>query len=244
MLPTHLAPFKKELKGLHQVELDLFRELLENVKSRLKSEKGLECWERTFIEEKDKLGLSDDEGAYVVGTLYEAGSSTTAAAMMNVILAMVHYSEWQIKLQQEVDTVVGDDRMPLFEDMERLPKVRAVVKEAMRWRPVTAGGVPHQLDKDDVYEGIFFPKGTNVHPNQWYFKKLGICTTRANQILGQYTAKKRSTQTQKLSTPIDGSHHHFLPIVSHYQCIRISKISRLSVLAAGFVPGSILPSAL
>lgn len=28
-------------------------------------------------------------------------------------------------------------------------------------------GVPHQLTKDDVYNGFFFKKGTNFHANQW-----------------------------------------------------------------------------
>ncbi|PVH90895.1 cytochrome P450, partial [Periconia macrospinosa] len=167
MLPTFLAPFKKELKTLHQIELNLFRELLENVRSKLSSGNAPKCWERTFIEDKEKFALSEDEGAYVIGTLYEAGSSTTAAAMMNVILCLLHYPKWQVKLQEEVDRVVGEERLPLFEDMENLPVVRSVVKEALRWRPVTAGGLPHQVDKDDVYDGVFFPKGTNVHPNQW-----------------------------------------------------------------------------
>ncbi len=54
-----------------------------------------------------------------------------------------------------------------FDDMPVLFSVRAVVKEVLRWRPVTAGGVPHQLVKDDVYERYFFPAGTVVHTNQW-----------------------------------------------------------------------------
>jgi hypothetical protein len=33
------------------------------------------------------------------------------------------------KLQEEVDNVVGDDRLPEFVDMPQLPRVRAVAKE-------------------------------------------------------------------------------------------------------------------
>ena len=32
---------------------------------------------------------------------------------------------------------------------------------------MTAGGIPHFSTKDDIYEGMFIPAGTNVHPNQW-----------------------------------------------------------------------------
>ena len=66
------------------------------------------------------------------GTLFEAGAGTTAAAMMSWILAMVHYPEELKKLQGEVDKVVGDDRLPEFDDVPQLPRVRAVAKEVSK----------------------------------------------------------------------------------------------------------------
>ncbi|KAF2453855.1 cytochrome P450 [Lineolata rhizophorae] len=167
MLPEPLAPFKKELKALHQNELGLFRELLEDVKGSMEKGTAPDCWERTFLEKQEEYGLTKDEGAYAVGTLYEAGSGTTAAAMMSFLLAMVLHPQWQTKLQEELDRVVGNKKLPDFEDLPNLPLVRAVAKEVLRWRPVTAGGVPHQLVKDDVYEGMFLKAGTLVHANQW-----------------------------------------------------------------------------
>jgi cytochrome P450 len=86
---------------------------------------------------------------------------------MSFMLAMVHHPEWQRRLQQEIDAVVGNSRLPNFDDIPRLPTVRAIIKETLRWRPVTAGGVPHQLIKDDVYVGTFLPAGTSIHANQW-----------------------------------------------------------------------------
>ena len=82
-------------------------------------------------------------------------------------LAMVHYSQWLHHLQDELDQVVGIDRLPTFEDMKQLPTVRAVVKETPRWRPVTATGIPHMLIKDDIYQDMFIPAGTTVHFNEW-----------------------------------------------------------------------------
>lgn len=87
--------------------------------------------------------------------------------MMSWCLAMVHHPEWLKKLQAQLDKVVGDSRLPEFDDMPNLPLVRAIVKETLRWRPVTAGGLPHMSTKDDTYNGMFLPAGTNVHPNQW-----------------------------------------------------------------------------
>lgn len=166
-LPNWLAPFKQEASRLHDFEISLFRRLLFEVRDKVATKKSPRCFARTFLEKQVEFGLTDDEGAYVIGTLFEAGAGTTAAAMMSFVLAMCHYPEWQNKMQQEVDKVVGEDRMPNFGDISSLPLVRAVAKEVLRWRPVTAGGIPHELVRDDVYQGFFFPAGTNVHPNQW-----------------------------------------------------------------------------
>jgi cytochrome P450 len=166
-LPKWLAPFKREAESLHQEELSLFCELLDEVRAKTRQGKCGSCFAKTFLEKQSQYALSDEEGAYVIGTLFEAGSGTTAATMMSFCLAMCHYPEWQEKLQKEVDEWVGDTRMPDFGDISSLPTVRAAAKEVLRWRPVTAGGVPHELIKNDVYDGFFFPAGTNVHANQW-----------------------------------------------------------------------------
>lgn len=166
-LPRFLAPFKQELTTLHERELELFRGLVEDVRQEMQAGTAPECWERTFIERQADFDLTTDQGAYVVGTLFEAGSGTTAAAMMSFLLAMILHPEWLAKLQAEVDSVCGATRLPDFSDVPNLPTVRAVVKETLRWRPVTAGGVPHQLTQDDVYNGFYIPAGTNVHANQW-----------------------------------------------------------------------------
>lgn len=63
--PDWLAPFKRELKQLHREELTLFRSLLRDVEKE--GEKAPDCWEKQYIEHKHEYGLTEDEGAYVVG---------------------------------------------------------------------------------------------------------------------------------------------------------------------------------
>jgi cytochrome P450 len=166
-LPKWLAPFKREGERLHKEELDLFRGLMDDTRAQLAEGTAPSCFAKTYLQKPEPYDLTNDEVAYVIGTLFEAGSGTTSAAMMSFILAMVHYPDWQKRMQDEIDNVVGDSRLPTFTDIPNLPTVRAVVKETLRWRPVTAGGLPHQLIKDDVYNGFFLPAGTNVHPAQW-----------------------------------------------------------------------------
>ncbi|KAL4803882.1 cytochrome P450 [Aspergillus unguis] len=165
-LPSIIAPFKQEAARLHAEELGLFRKLQQDVRGTLERAESVKSFTRTFLESQKTFKLSDDEAAYVIGTLFEAGTGTTAAAMMSFCLAMCHHPAWQIKMQAELDHEVGN-RMPEFSDIPNLPVVRAVIKEVLRWRPVTAGNVAHQLTQDDDYQGYFFPKGTVFHANQW-----------------------------------------------------------------------------
>lgn len=68
---------------------------------------------------------------------------------------MLHYPEVLRKAQAEVDTVVGFDRMPEYDDHDKLPYVNALINEVLRWRPIAIlGGTPHAVTADDVYEGM------------------------------------------------------------------------------------------
>jgi cytochrome P450 len=68
----------------------------------------------------------------------------------------------------ELDDVIGDDRLPVFEDRAQLPYVSALCEEVQRWRPVMPLAVPHTASQDDVYGEFFIPKGSLVVGNGWY----------------------------------------------------------------------------
>jgi hypothetical protein len=53
---------------------------------------------------------------------------------------MLFYSDVQKKAQHELDSVIGRDRLPTFEDRPRLPFIDAVCKETLRWRPIVPVG--------------------------------------------------------------------------------------------------------
>jgi Cytochrome P450 len=106
--------------------------------------------------------------------------------MITFVLAMVLHPEVVRKAHEELDTVVGQDRLPHISDKPSLPYVNAVLKEVLRWYPPTPLGLSlrrsnelelpliifvlapaHRLMVDDVYEGMFLPAGCLVSGNTW-----------------------------------------------------------------------------
>lgn len=49
---------------------------------------------------------------------------------------MVLHPAVQEKAQAQLDSVIGMNRLPDFDDISSLPYIEAVLMEIMRWRPV------------------------------------------------------------------------------------------------------------
>ena len=99
---------------------------------------------------------------------------------------MTLYPDVQKKAQQEIDAVVGTDRLPSFDDRHNLPYVCALVSEVMRWQPIVPMGkctysAPatasffncypafRRLDGDITVAGYHLPKGSVILANMWHF---------------------------------------------------------------------------
>jgi hypothetical protein len=64
----------------------------------------------------------------------------SASAVQSFLLAMAMYPEVQKKAQEELDAIVGRERLPDFSDRDALPYINAIVKETLRWQLVTPLG--------------------------------------------------------------------------------------------------------
>lgn len=80
---------------------------------------------------------------------------------------MTAFPDTQRMAQEEIDRVVGHDRLPTVSDRLNLPYTEAMVKEVLRWHPVAPMGLPHTSTADDVCEGYFIPKGFMLFANVW-----------------------------------------------------------------------------
>lgn len=83
---------------------------------------------------------------------------------------MALYPEAQRKAQEEIDRILGPNRLPTLDDRHKLPYIDAMVKETFRWHPVGPMGVPYSVTEDEVYAGYLIPKGALILPNIWYIE--------------------------------------------------------------------------
>lgn len=74
-----------------------------------------------ITERQAEFQMSDDEVAYLCGSLFLAGSDTSSSAIAICVMAAALHPEIQARLHEELDRVVGSARLPNFEDEEDLP---------------------------------------------------------------------------------------------------------------------------
>lgn len=85
-------------------------------------------------------------------------------------LVLALYPDVQAKARFEV---VGRDRLPTFEDKDKIPYLEALTKEVMRWHIIgPMGSVSNATLEDSVHDGYFARKGEIVIANIWCVPSL------------------------------------------------------------------------
>ncbi|RDB17158.1 hypothetical protein Hypma_001986 [Hypsizygus marmoreus] len=166
-LPRWMAKWRRDAEDSFKRDDKFFKEVFAECRERLIKGDDTPSVAAKLIQEQSSSGLSDQEAAWLLATLYLAGTEASAGQILWFMLALCLYPDIQKRAFEEVDRVVGPDRLPTLQDYDNLPYIQACVKETMRWRPLAPAGIPHRLREDDVYEGYFIPKDTICIPNTW-----------------------------------------------------------------------------
>ncbi|THH11765.1 hypothetical protein EW146_g7925 [Bondarzewia mesenterica] len=128
------------------------------------------CFVTDFVENKTVTEQEEVDVKWAATSIYLGGADMASgvSAVSTLILAMTMYPEVQKKAQAELDSVVGQDRLPQLSDRDHLPYINAMLRETIRWGPPVPLGAPHCVTEDDVYDGYLIPKGSVVVANLWH----------------------------------------------------------------------------
>ncbi|KAL2633750.1 hypothetical protein R1flu_005229 [Riccia fluitans] len=125
---------------------------------------------------RKEYDLSEETVSTLLWDMITAGMDTTAITVEWAMAELVRNPEVQRKAQEELDTVVGYERVLTEVDFKDLPFLHAVAKEVLRLHPPAPLMLPHKALEDTTVGGYDVPKGSTVHvsvfavgrdPNIW-----------------------------------------------------------------------------
>lgn len=99
--------------------------------------------------------------------LVNGGTTTSSATVEWALAELLRAPKVLRKAQQELDSVIGRERMVAEADIPSLPYLQAVIKETLRLHPPVALLIPHESIEDCAVAGYHIPAKTTLFVGVW-----------------------------------------------------------------------------
>ncbi|KAL1745665.1 cytochrome P450 [Schizophyllum fasciatum] len=163
-IPERLAPWIKEARTIRKMQRALYLDLFDQCQRRVDAGDS-SFFMGSVIRDQAVHGLNRVQMSMLAGAMYEAGSETSAFFLQALVLLLTAYPEVQAKAHAELDSVVGEGRMPMYADADNLPYIQAVVQETHRLKTLVPLALPHRATADVHYNGYLIPEGATIFGN-------------------------------------------------------------------------------
>ncbi|XP_072288077.1 cytochrome P450 2B11-like [Pyxicephalus adspersus] len=120
-------------------------------------------WEPS-VRERGNSNFNTNNMIKAILTLFFGGTETVSSTLRHGFLLLMRYPEIQEKVIEEIDQVIGQNRIPKIEDRIKMPYTDAVIHEIQRFSDILPINVVHMVKKDVFFKGYTIPKGTDVYP--------------------------------------------------------------------------------
>ncbi|XP_071728322.1 tryptophan N-monooxygenase 1-like [Rutidosis leptorrhynchoides] len=114
-----------------------------------------------FIKHENPKLTTEEIKAQII-ELMLAGIDNPSNATEWVMAEMMNEPEILKKAVEELDQVVGRNRLVEEQDLPRLNYIKACIKEAFRLHPFASFNAPHVSVEDTTVAGYFIPEGSHV----------------------------------------------------------------------------------
>ncbi|CAK9206130.1 unnamed protein product [Sphagnum troendelagicum] len=115
--------------------------------------------------EDGKGNLSEDSVKGIIQDMLLAGTDTNSLTVEWGLAELLRNPIVMTNLQNELDTVIGKDRIVTETDLPNLPYLEAVTKEVLRLHPTVPLGIPHESMQVTTVLGFKFPTKTRLFAN-------------------------------------------------------------------------------
>ncbi|XP_072287745.1 cytochrome P450 2F3-like [Pyxicephalus adspersus] len=102
--------------------------------------------------------------ARTIHNLLFGGTETVSTNLRYGFLVLMKYPEVAERMQEEIDRVIGRNRLPSISDRSQMPYTEATIHELIRFCDVLPVSLPRCTSRDTRYRGYSIPKGTHVTP--------------------------------------------------------------------------------
>ncbi|KAM7255052.1 hypothetical protein ACFE04_020293 [Oxalis oulophora] len=111
--------------------------------------------------------LTDIEIKALLLNFFTAGTNTSSSTTEWAIAELIRHPTILARVQSELDTVVGRDRLVTEHDLPQLTYLQAVIKETFRLHPSTPLSLPRIAAESCEVNGYHIPKGSTLLVNGW-----------------------------------------------------------------------------
>ncbi|CAH8353524.1 unnamed protein product [Eruca vesicaria subsp. sativa] len=116
----------------------------------------------TLKDDKGKPLLTPQEITHLSIDLDVVGIDNAVNAIEWTLAEMLNHREILEQAVEEIDRVVGKDRLVQESDVKNLNYVKACIRETLRLHPTNPFLVPHMARQDTTLAGYFVPKGSHI----------------------------------------------------------------------------------
>lgn len=85
----------------------------------------------------------DEQIMQIMGDLFSAGMETIKTTLLWLVVFMLRNPDAKNQVQDELDSIVGRNRMPKYEDLKYLPNTESTILEVMRMSSIVPLATTH-----------------------------------------------------------------------------------------------------
>ncbi|KAH7665210.1 Flavonoid 3'-monooxygenase protein [Dioscorea alata] len=115
----------------------------------------------------EEVKLTDTNIKALLMDLFQAGTDTTSSTVEWGLAELLRHPDILTAAQNELDSVVGRDRLVSELDLANLPLMQAIIKETFRLHPSTPLSLPHVGSEPCEVGGFHIPQGSTILVNIW-----------------------------------------------------------------------------
>ncbi|RVW46904.1 3,9-dihydroxypterocarpan 6A-monooxygenase [Vitis vinifera] len=170
-----LQGFGKRLKEVHERFDSMIEKIMREHEEARKKEMGgggdaakdvLDILLDISEDESSEIKLTRENIKAFILDIFAAGTDTSAITTEWALAELINNPNIMEKARQEIDSVVGKNKLVEESDIANLPYLQAIVKETLRLHP-TGPLIVRESSEDCTIGGYDIPAGTRLFVNVW-----------------------------------------------------------------------------